>query len=65
MSATGRVHVVIYTRTDYWDMYNQNWNTSGTDFPLVDSVKHADNVSKSEYMTQIQPYMIYTGKDKK
>lgn len=46
-------------------MYNQNWNTLGTDFPLADFVKHADTVSESEYMTQIQSYMIYTAKDKK
>lgn len=41
-------------------MYNQKWN-----FPLADTVKHADKVSKSVYMTQIQSYMIYTVKDKK
>lgn len=46
-------------------MYHQNWNTLGTDFPLADFVKHADTVSESEYMTQIQSYMIYTAKDKK
>lgn len=45
-------------------MFNQNLNTWGMSSPLDDAVKHADHLSPSAYMTQIQSYEIYTGKDK-